>query len=202
MWYMRNNSIRLFFVRSVSFVLSFFHTSCLKRKARVSLGKGTRVYWKSNIFNWSPKGKIYVGNNTMIGRYKLGYHAGMPFYTTLMSDGEVSRIKIGDNCRINGAYIHAKSNITIGNNCVIASGVNIIDSNGHQVKSYDRTSGRDIPSEIYIGNNVWIGLNAIILKGTHIGDNSIVAAGTVVKGTYHANSIITNQHIFEELITM
>ncbi len=83
---------------------------------------------------------------------------------------------------------------------MIASGVNIIDSNGHEVKSYNRTVGRDEPSEIVIGNNVWIGLNAIILKDTQIGYNSIVAAGTVVKGYYGANSIISSQTSSKELI--
>ena len=88
----------------------------------------------------------------MIGRSPIGYHGGMPFYTSLLSDGERSKIVVGDNCRINGAYIHAKKGITMGNNCVIATGVNIIDSNGHQLKSFDRTIGRDEPKEIIIGN--------------------------------------------------
>ena len=39
-----------------------------------------------------------------------------------------------------------------------------------------------MPREIIIGENVWIGLNSIILKGATIGDNSIVAAGSVVGG--------------------
>ena len=65
-----------------------------------------------------------------------------------------------------------------------------MDSNGHEVYSENRTQGRDIPKEIHIGNNVWIGLNSIILKGTHIGDNSIVAAGSVVKGVFPCNVIV------------
>ena len=68
--------------------------------------------------------------------------------------------------------------------------MNIIDSNGHIVESLDRTVGRDIPKPIIIGNNVWIGLNSIILKGTIIGDNSIVAAASVVSGEFGANTII------------
>ena len=114
----------------------------------------------------------------------------MPFSTTILCDGTDSRVLVGDNCRINGAYIHAESEISIGNNCVIASGVNIIDSNGHEVGSYNRTVGRDTPRPITIGNNVWIGMNAIILKGSKIGDNTIVAAGAIVKGEYPMNSII------------
>lgn len=115
----------------------------------------------------------------------------MPFYTTILNDGSNSNICIGNNCRINGAYIHAQDNIRIGNNCVIAAGVNIIDSNGHETYSGNRTIGRDIPKKVSIGNNVWIGINAIVLKGTNIGDNSIVAAGSVVKGDFPSNCIIS-----------
>lgn len=126
----------------------------------------------------------------MLGRSKKRYHASMPFYTTLLNDGEGSHISIGNNCRINGAFIHAKDFIEIGNNCVIASGVNIIDSNAHLVHSLDRTTGSDTPRGISIGNNVWIGLNSIILKGTTIGDNCVISAGSVVKGRFDCNSII------------
>jgi acetyltransferase-like isoleucine patch superfamily enzyme len=97
---------------------------------------------------------------------------------------------IGDNCRVNGAYIHAQKGINIGKNCVIAAGVNVIDSNGHELYSGDRTRGRDTAKEIAIGDNVWIGLNAIILKDTSIGNNSVVAAGSVVKGNFPENSLI------------
>jgi acetyltransferase-like isoleucine patch superfamily enzyme len=114
----------------------------------------------------------------------------MPFSTTLLADVKNARIMIGDNCRVNGAYIHAQKEITIGKNCVIASGVHIIDSNGHELYSNNRTRGRDVAKEIVIGDNVWIGLNAIILKDTRIGNNSVVAAGSVVKGNFPENSLI------------
>lgn len=97
---------------------------------------------------------------------------------------------IGNNTRINSAAIHAYDKITIGNNCVIASGVNIIDSNGHELRSADRTIGMDRPKSINIGNNVWIGLNVVILKGSSIGDNSVIAANSVVKGDFPKNSLI------------
>ena len=80
--------------------------------------------------------------------------------------------------------------LVIGKNSVIASGVHIIDSNGHILNSNNRTKGRDIPADIIIGENVWIGLNSVILKATIIGNNSVVAAGSIVKGEYPANSLI------------
>jgi acetyltransferase-like isoleucine patch superfamily enzyme len=137
------------------------------------------------------KKSLTNGDNVYLRGIAKGYQAGMSFPTTILADIPDSLIKIGNNCRINGAYIHAQNSIIIGNNCVIASNVNIIDTNGHEVYSKNRTIGRDKPLEIILEDNVWIGLNVIILKGTRIGRNSIVSAGSVVKGNFEENSIIT-----------
>lgn len=134
--------------------------------------------------------ELSFGENVVIRSRKKGYHAAMPFASTVLIDVVNAKVSIGDNSRLNGVYIHAQKEISIGKNCVIASGVNIIDSNGHILNSLDRTKGRDIPKEIIIEDNVWIGLNCIILKGTRIGSNSVVSAGSVVKGVFPENSII------------
>lgn len=179
------------FCQYTSYILSFLYTYFVRLfNRRIVLGGGTILYFKSHCINMSKKGSITIGRNCSIGCGKRGYHAGLPFYTSLLNDGHSSKIIIGDNCRINGAYIHSQAEIRIGNNCVIASNVNIMDSNGHETISKDRTVGRDIPLKIVIGNNVWIGINCIILKGSHIGDNSIIGAGCVVKGYVPNNCIV------------
>lgn len=170
---------------SIEYVFSYIFT--LLKKKIINVGKQSIIYYKCSIYN---KGVINIGNNCLIGRSKKNYHAGMPFYTTLLVDIPEASIIIGNDTRINGAYIHAQNEICIGEKCVIASGVNIIDSNGHMLNSFDRTVGRDKPERIIIGNNVWIGLNVVILKGTVIGDNSVISAGSVVKGVYPNNSLI------------
>jgi acetyltransferase-like isoleucine patch superfamily enzyme len=43
---------------------------------------------------------------------------------------------------------------------------------------------------VKIGDNVWIGMNAVILKGVTIGDNSVVAAGAVVTKSIAPNTIV------------
>ncbi len=151
---------------------------------------------KNSIIDYNTKIDIHhnpliIGDNVYIKSIAKGYHAGMPFPTTLLIDIANAQITIGNNCRLNGVYVHAQKGVTIGMNTVIAAGVNIIDSNGHIANSENRTVGRDTPKEIFIGNNVWVGLNAIILKGTTIGDNCIVSAGSVVKGVFEQNTIIT-----------
>ena len=179
-------------------LLSLLHTRFVSFRHGIEIGANTVLYYKSSINclpnSYKEHGGVTIGKNCRIGVPSRNYHGGMPFPTALLCDGKGSRITIGDNCRLNGVYVHAQKIITIGNNCVMASGVNIIDSNGHETNSLDRTKGRDIPKEIVIGNNVWIGLNSIILKGSIIGDNTIIAAGSVVKGVVPANSIYSTQN--------
>lgn len=52
-------------------------------------------------------------------------------------------------------------------------------------------------AEIIIGNNVWIGANVTILKGTKIGDNAVIAAGSVLVGEVPENSVAYNKKILE-----
>lgn len=178
--------------RYFGYALSYFHTFLLRLLARnIKIGKKSLIYYRSRIYNFSgSEGQVLIGENCRIGSSSVQNHVGMPFNTCLLLDGIGSTIKIGDKCRINGAYIHAKCSISIGNNCVITSGVNLIDSNAHETYSLDRTNGVDTPEPIQIGNNVWIGVNAIILKGTVLPDNCVIAAGSVVRGVFPPNSII------------
>lgn len=175
-------------------ILSMIHTNIIKLGKGIKIGKNSVVYYRSHCYNYSKNGYISIGENCNIGRTKHGYHTGMPFYTTIMNDGESSCLIIGNNCRINGAYIHSKKKIEIGDNCVMAANVNIMDSNAHEVVSGNRTVGRDIPQEIIIGNNVWIGTNCTILKGSIIGDNCVIGAGCVVKGSIPTNHIVTQSN--------
>lgn len=154
----------------------------------VFIGKGSIIDYNVKIYN--NKNVVTIGKNVYLRGKSKGYHTSMSFPTTLLLDVKNAVLNISDNCRLNGVYIHAQKHIEIGKNCVIAAGVNIIDSNGHELKSNDRTKGRDLPEAIIIGENVWIGINAIILKGTKIGDNSVISAGSIVRGKFEENSLV------------
>jgi acetyltransferase-like isoleucine patch superfamily enzyme len=93
------------------------------------------------------------------------------------------------------AYLDGSYNLSIGENIVISTGVVIL------THDYSYTAGLisinekpitdiAIHDKVEIGNNCFIGANATILPGTHIGDSCIIAAGAVVKGVFEKNSII------------
>lgn len=88
-------------------------------------------------------------------------------------------LKIGSGVFINhGASIPAKRYIEIGDNTEIGSFSAIFDTNFHPLEP-----GQPIRSEpVIIGANVWIGHNVIVLSGSKIGDHSVIAAGSVVRG--------------------
>lgn len=107
-----------------------------------------------------------------------------PFYVSAPH-----RLKIGRNVAI-GAYSHllANESITIGDNTIIASNVQITTS----THSPDIRPYRDYRSDaqVVIGSNVWIGTGVIILPGVHIGDNCIVGAGSLVNRSIPADTLV------------
>ena len=156
---------------------------------KISLGRDTKIDRLTKFYILAD-GKVELGEGVVLRSFAKGYHGGMPFPCTILVDGADAHVTIGKKSRLNGAYIHSQVTVSIGENCVIAAGVNIIDSNGHELISSNRTTGRDKPKPIEIGNNVWIGMNAIILKGTTVGNNSVIGAGSVVSGKFPENSLI------------
>lgn len=97
-----------------------------------------------------------------------------------------ARLTIGNDVGISGASICASSSIEIGDGCLIGANVVIIDSDMHPASGPGRRYGRNRdprPSDrIVIGENVFIGTGAIVLKGSTIGSNATVGAGAVVNG--------------------
>lgn len=102
------------------------------------------------------------------------------------------RLSIGSDTFIghNVSVIGGDANIDIGDNVDIAPGVMII-SGSHQINpTSDRVAGPGYSSTITIGNGCWIGAGSIILGGTTLGENTVIAAGAVVKGEYPSRCIV------------
>ena len=95
-------------------------------------------------------------------------------------------VSIGERCKILGnPYTIFGSEpylVSIGNHVEITSGVKMITHDGGVwiIRDNDDCSDIDVFGKINIGNNVFIGLNAIIMPGVTIGDNVCIAAGAVV----------------------
>jgi acetyltransferase-like isoleucine patch superfamily enzyme len=93
-------------------------------------------------------------------------------------------IEIGDDTGISGATICAAELVSIGKGCLIGANVTIVDTDFHAIKPQSRrynSNPVDIAtSPVRIGDNVFIGTGAIILKGVTLGNDSVIGAGAVV----------------------
>ena len=96
--------------------------------------------------------------------------------------------KIGKNVFINFDCVFLDlGGITIEDNVLIAPKVSLL-TEGHPIAIEDRHSL--IPKPIHIKKNAWIGANATILQGVTIGENAIVASGSVVSKDVPDNTIV------------
>ncbi len=122
-------------------------------------------------------GALTLGENVYLsGRSCFYFMGGM---------GVKPEILIGNETFIgNGCTLSSARRIRIGEKCLISAGVRIHDNDGHPLDPERRRRNESIrpdeAHEVIIGNNVWIGAHAIILKGVVIGDNAVIATGSVV----------------------
>ncbi len=131
-------------------------------------------------------GEIIIGDSTWLNSFPNG----SVFRTALNTYLPNAVIKIGNNCKINGTIIHANEEVLIGDDVRIGPGSVICDNDSHKVAlSVSERAKMPNSSPIHIQNNVWIGMNCIVLKGVTIGENTIIAAGSIVTKNCDKNSI-------------
>ena len=164
-----------------------------KQKENCVVGNNTHFLMESKVENLSGnKIKINIGDNCYIrGEFIVYPHNG--------------KIIMGNDCYIGDhTRIWSADNITIGDRVLIAHNVNIHDCNDHPIGKNERhkhymeiiTNGHPIEIDtinsapIIIGDDVWIGFNAIVLKGVTIGNGAIIGAGAVVTKNVEPNSIM------------
>lgn len=89
-------------------------------------------------------------------------------------------IHVGENFYANfDCVILDVCEVRIGDNCLMAPGVHIYTAT-HPINPHERISGAEYGKRVTIGNNVWIGGRAVINPGVKIGDNVVIASGSVV----------------------
>ncbi|MGQ1890969.1 acyltransferase [Thermophagus sp. OGC60D27] len=100
-------------------------------------------------------------------------------------------VKIGHGCKLFSADWGTEPYlIKLGNHVVISNNVRFLTHDGAVWVFRKEFPSLDIFGSIKVGNNVCIGFNSILLPNTEIGDNCIIAAGSVVKGRIPSNSVV------------
>lgn len=162
------------------------------------------IYWRNKIFLQNiklngyciifsfPGCKIKLGNGT-INSSSTSNMLGL-WQRTILIARYGGKIEIGDGFGISGTTIYSTASIRIGKNATIGANCKIIDNDFHPLDPEKRNQNLNeqytIRKPITIGDNCFIGMNSIILKGTTLGNNVVVGAGSVVHGQFPDNCII------------
>ena len=93
-----------------------------------------------------------------------------------------ARITVGADCGFTGAVLVAAERISLGDRVLVGANVSIVDTDFHPLTPEDRecdlNAGACAP--IMIHDDVFVGMDSLILKGVEIGEGSVVGAGSVV----------------------
>jgi acetyltransferase-like isoleucine patch superfamily enzyme len=140
---------------------------------------GTNVFIEKNVQLMRYPDKISIGNDVVI---KEG--------ARICACNSKAGIIIGHNTSIGyHSFIFSSANISIGNDCLIAPFVYIVDSDHEIAKDRLINEQPNISDPIKIGNDVWIASNVTILKGVTIADGAVIAANSVVNSNVGAYEV-------------
>ena len=129
--------------------------------------------------------QIGRGGSVELGRWSwLGHGTKVRCHEGLVSIG--AKTVLGQECTIS-AYQH----VSIGRECVIADRVMLIDFD-HGMVEVDRPVRLQgiYKRDVRVGNNVWIGYGACILRGVTVGDNAVIGTSAVVTKDVPANAVV------------
>ncbi|MEY8849449.1 acyltransferase [Psychroserpens sp. XS_ASV72] len=170
----------------------------IKTRRKIFLGSKVRILNKSNF---------YFGKGCTIERHvvidchasqeiKLGDVVKIGAFTTISTTSHLSKygkgLQIGNNSAVGEySYFGCSGGVRIGNDVIMGQYISFHSENHNfsDTKLLIREQG--VTSKgIELGNNIWVGSKATFLDGSKVGNNSVVAAGSVVKDEFPDNVVI------------
>ena len=146
-----------------------------------------RVYFGKNVlvnhkFRFQGQGKLVIGN-----KCNLWAHEEPNRFFTYSNTAEIT---VGEGSQLNGVTIHCLENISLGSKCLVGSAM-IMDTDFHEFHDpfhilYHNPKSRPI----VVGNNVWLCGQCVLLKGSQVGDNSVVGFRAVVTKAFPADVVV------------
>ena len=153
------------------------------------------IFWEINIskkcqfdgityFRKTPGSSIVIGRNCRFRSRHASNHIGINRPCIISTQTKEAQIFIGNYCGFSGTVIGSFKSINIGDNVRCGANTLITDGDWH---TDDKRSGES--KEVIIEENVWLGINAVILKGVKIGKNTVIGANSVVTKSIPENVI-------------
>lgn len=165
------------------------------------IGKHARIRGLP-IVSMSHLSSIKIGDHAYLISRSRNTALGVNHPVVLRTLKKTAVISIGNHFRASGAILCAADSISIGDRVMMGANVTVADTDFHSFNAGVRFSEHDLSeareARVVIGNDVYLGMNAIVLKGVTIGDAAIVGAGAVVTRDVPAGAIVAGNPASEK----
>jgi maltose O-acetyltransferase len=136
-----------------------------------------------------------AGTIRFLGGVILGWEQSQGFlagYSYIEAREPQSIVSIGEGSHLNNGVmiVSEGTSVSIGRRCLIGPAVQIFDSDFHALEPSERRTAPPRQAPVDIGDDVFIGASAIILKGVTVGDGSVIGAGAVVVTDVPAATVV------------
>lgn len=172
----------LFFTKRTKYKKLFIYRptrTTIARSAKFNITNGLHINMPWDYYLHNERGTFKIGANAEIISGDFAIHYGC--HVNVESG---AKLTLQSGYMNSGCWIVCAKSISIGQNVCIANEVIIRDNDAHAI------NGNQSVAPVAIGDHVWIGTRALILKGVTIGDGAIVAAGSVVTHDVPAHSLV------------
>lgn len=173
-------------IATLCYLIKYKKKVIIYRHSNIHMKKNSKIKVAEIIHigkKWNPCDRQYtsvcIAENAILETKKLRIYDGCKI--TIKKNAV---LKIESGYLNSNVQINCKKRIEIGKDLACANGVTIRDNNAHSINN------KIDYKEVIIGNHCWIGTNAIILPGTKLGNNCVVAAGSVVNKEFPDNCLI------------
>ncbi len=185
--------LRILYIRFSMLLRGIIYTG-----RKVYMGTGCTIL---NLKNFKFGQSVTIENHVTLDGYAsqqiiLGDCVKIGSYSKLLSTSHLATfgigLKIGNHSAV-GDFTHfgAPGGITIGHDVIMGSYVSFHSENHNFLDTTKLIREQGVTSKgIVIGNNVWVGAKVTFLDGCVVGNNSVVAAGAVVNGSFPDNCVI------------
>jgi acetyltransferase-like isoleucine patch superfamily enzyme len=151
-----------------------------------------KVTGDDNVITLGPELRLRDTRLTVEGHrnhLRFGAECSGQFLARVKSDG--ATCVLGEHCTAGTArmWLHEPACMTLGDDCMLASNVRLMVSDMHPIIDLDSGECVNPAADVHIGDHVWIGVGAIVLKGVTIGSGAIVGAAAVVTRSIPSNCV-------------
>jgi acetyltransferase-like isoleucine patch superfamily enzyme len=141
-----------------------------------------------------PQSRIRIGPNCQFRSSAWSNLVGINRPCVVSTLRHAAWLEIGRECGFSGTVIGCASRISIGDRVMCGANTTITDTDWHAMNWRDRYT--NVPGKygpVTIGDDVWLGMNVVVLKGVEIGRRTVVGAGSIVSRSLPEGVIAAGQ---------